>query len=50
LARAGVQLQQAQRLARRSTPALTANHYTRLELQELATEIERIPAPLNKAV
>jgi integrase len=50
LARAGVQLQHAQKLARHSTPALTANHYTRLELTELATEIERIPAPVRKAV
>ncbi len=35
LARAGVRLQMAQRLMRHSTPVLTANVYTRLELHDL---------------
>jgi integrase len=35
LARAGVRLQVVQRLMRHSTPVLTANVYTRLELHDL---------------
>lgn len=43
LARAGVPLAVAQRLARHSTPMITTSHYTQLELQELADEIEKLP-------
>lgn len=41
LARAGVPLQQAQRLLRHSTPTLTANLYTKLDLADLAEAAER---------
>ncbi len=40
LARAGVRLQLAQRLMRHSTPVLTANVYTRLELHDLRGAVE----------
>jgi integrase len=42
LARAGVRLQEAQRLMRHSTPILTANVYTRLELRDLRGAVERL--------
>ena len=42
LARAGVRLQTAQRLLRHSTPVLTANVYTRLELHDLRGAVERL--------
>jgi integrase len=42
LARAGVRLQVAQRLMRHSTPVLTANVYTRLELHDLRGAVERL--------
>ena len=42
LARAGVRLQEAQRLMRHSTPVLTANVYTRLELHDLRGAVERL--------
>lgn len=45
LARAGVGLAQAQKLARHSTPTLTAKSYTHLEQEELAAEAERLPKP-----
>jgi integrase len=43
LARAGVGLAQAQKLARHSTPALTANFYTHIGVAELAGEVGRLP-------
>ncbi len=45
LARAGVTLATAQRLARHSTPALTAKNYTRLELNDLAGSVAMLTAP-----
>ena len=42
LARAGVRLQTAQRLLRHSTPVLTANVYTKLELHDLRGAVERL--------
>lgn len=45
LARAGVSLQAAQRLMRHSTPALTANAYTLLDVGNLRQEVNRIPRP-----
>jgi len=42
LARAGVRLQVAQRLMRHSTPVLTANVYTRLELHDLRGAVESL--------
>jgi integrase len=42
LARAGVRLQEAQRLMRHSTPVLTANAYTKLELHDLRGAVERL--------
>jgi integrase len=42
LARAGVRIQTAQRLMRHSTPVLTANIYTRLELRDLRGAVERL--------
>lgn len=42
LARAGVPLQHAQKLARHSTPMLTANIYTDVE-RELAAQADRLP-------
>jgi len=44
LARAGVRLQVAQRLMRHSTPVLTANVYTRLELHDLRGAVESLGA------
>ena len=45
LVRAGVTLATAQRLARHSTPALTAKNYTRLELSDLAGSVAILTAP-----
>ncbi len=42
LARAGVRLQTAQRLLRHSTPVLTANVYTKLELHDLRGAVARL--------
>jgi len=42
LARAGVRLQVAQQLMRHSTPVLTANVYTRLELHDLRGAVSRL--------
>jgi hypothetical protein len=47
LARAGVRLQEAQRLMRHSSPVLTANVYTRLELHDLRRARERIGSRLT---
>ena len=44
LARAGVRLQVAQRLMRHSTPVLTANVYTRLELHDLRGAVDNLGA------
>lgn len=44
LARAGVSVQAAQRLARHSDPRLTLNVYTRLEAEDLAAELAKVPA------
>lgn len=54
LARAGVSITVAQKLARHSTPALTARAYTRLELSDLRGAVDRIgaadePEPLRVA-
>lgn len=46
LARAGVSLATAQRLARHSTPELTAKNYTRLELQDLAGSVGLLASPI----
>jgi len=43
LARAGVRLQEAQRLMRHSTPVLTANVDIRLELHDLRRAVNRLP-------
>jgi integrase len=43
LDRAGVSLQQAQKLARHSDPRLTANLYTRREMGELADAVNMLP-------
>ena len=45
LAMAGVALVKAQKLARHSTPNLTANTYTRLQVADLRLEIEKLPPP-----
>ncbi len=45
LGKAGVPLATAQKLARHSTPALTANVYTHLEISDKASAIESLPAP-----
>lgn len=45
LARAGVQLAHAQKLARHSTPTLTANYYTRLANTDLAEAVSRLSLP-----
>lgn len=45
LARAGVSLMKAQRLARHSDPKLTAKHYTHLDIEDLAAEPGKIPPP-----
>lgn len=44
LARAGVSLQTAQRLARHSTPVLTANIYSKLGLDDLVAGVRKLPA------
>lgn len=44
LIRAGVPLAAVQRLARHSTPVLTANLYTRLRLADLADGVARLPS------
>ena len=44
LARAGVPLQMAQRLMRHSTPALTANFYTHLDLCDKREALDLLPA------
>ena len=43
LGRAGVSLQEAQKLARHSDPKLTANHYTHLSLTDLSTSVGKLP-------
>ena len=43
LAKAGVSLQVAQRAMRHSTPTLTANVYTHLELLDVASAVEKLP-------
>ncbi len=43
LARAGVPLAMAQRLMRHSTPTLTANVYTKIELHDAAAAVARLP-------
>lgn len=43
LARSGVSLVDAQKLARHSTPVLTANTYTRLRLDDSARAVARLP-------
>ncbi len=45
LARAGVPLVAAQKLADHCTPALTANYYTHLETEDLAREVAKLPPP-----
>jgi len=45
LARAGVPLIAAQKLARHSKPELTSNYYTHLETEDLAREAAKLPAP-----
>ena len=42
-AKAGVQLQVAQKLARHSTPVLTANIYTKLQIHDQAEAIAKLP-------
>ena len=43
--RAGVSLVKAQRLARHSSPNLTANLHTRLRIEDLKPEVDRLPIP-----
>jgi integrase len=43
LARAGVSLQMAQKLARHSTPTLTANVYTKLQLDDRVGAVAKLP-------
>ena len=43
--RAGVSLVKAQRLARHSSPNLTANLYTRLRMDDLKPEVDKLPSP-----
>jgi hypothetical protein len=43
--RAGVSLVKAQRLARHSSPNLTANLYTRLRIDDLKPEVDKLPNP-----
>lgn len=43
LVRAGVELQTAQKLARHSTPMLTANVYTHLDLSDQAAALDKLP-------
>lgn len=45
LARAGVELSTAQKMARHSDPKLTARHYTHLELEDHAAAVEKLPRP-----
>lgn len=45
LSRAGVPLVHAQKLARHSTPTLTANYYTHLGRKELADQVKKLPPP-----
>ena len=45
LDRAGVSLVKAQKLARHSTPNLTANLYTRLRRADLQAEVDKLPLP-----
>lgn len=47
LARAGVGLTTAQKLARHSTPTLTANVYTHLGLSDLAAAVEGVALPID---
>ncbi len=47
LARAGVPLQVAQRLMRHSSPELTANIYTKLELHDLRAAVARVDRPAS---
>ncbi len=44
LGRAGVNLQDAQKLARHSDPRLTANHYTHLSVSDLSRSVCKLPA------
>jgi site-specific recombinase XerD len=44
-ARAGVPLQKAQRILKHSDPALTAQIYSHLEVDDLREAVERIGAP-----
>lgn len=48
LARAGVELQTAQKLARHSTPMLTANVYTHLDLNDQAAALDKLPPVRGK--
>lgn len=48
LALAGVPLVHAQRLARHSTPALTSNFYTSLEIVDLARAAEKLVTPKKR--
>lgn len=45
LAKAGVPLVAAQKLAGHSSPTLTANYYVHLETQDLAKEVNKLPPP-----
>ena len=45
LALVGVSLVKSQKLARHSTPNLTANVYTKLDLDDLRVEVEKLPPP-----
>lgn len=49
LARAGVELQMAQKLARHSTPTLTANSYTKLHLADKSAAVAHLPKILAAA-
>ncbi len=44
LARAGLTVKQAQKLARHSSPELTIGRYAHAELQELGAAVGRLPA------
>jgi integrase/recombinase XerD len=50
LARAGVPLAAAQKLARHSTPTLTAKAYTHLDLKDLAAEAAKVQPPPTPAL
>ncbi len=50
LARSGVSLVDAQKLARHSTPTLTAKNYTRLTLHDLAGAVSKLPNAEAQAV